>query len=560
MKEDAHIFQGLKRDLHPINQNKAFLWDAHNIRLTNRDGSTLLSVTNERGPKKIKIDIIGQYVGHCVLGNYLVVFTNKNNLEHYIYRIEKIGSEYKAIILFKNITTEAEKWEEGWTPDYPIEAIGVYETELVQKVYWVDGKNQPRFINITKPELVYGDNIDYTKSFEDLYLKENFNFVATLQLREGVAIEKIYGDGEFSPGTVQYAFTYYNKYEQESKIWYTTPLYYTSYTDRAGSGEDKVSNSFKITITKPDSNFEFLRVYSIHRTSIDGVPTVKRLRDLQYSKGDIEVSLIDTGTIGDIVDPTELLFLGGYTLVADCIAHKDGTLFLGNLTLKENEYQREIESILSRATIGLYHIDDTPEEISNGVYYEYTPKLSKPNTARFKANETYRLGVQAQFSNGNWSEPIFIIDDIVNRRYPWEEEDYKQFVASVRVNKSDVLELRKYGVKKLRTCVVFPTVTERDIICQGVLCPTVYSVSGRKNNAPYAMSSWFFRPATLATDQDNLETSKFGSALTNGYKGASIQFRHNKALFSGGSIGAEIQNMVPGISDSSEIPGTIFCR
>jgi len=36
----------------------------------------------------------------------------------------------------------------------PIECLGVYENEVIQKVYWTDGLNQPRLINIVKTETI----------------------------------------------------------------------------------------------------------------------------------------------------------------------------------------------------------------------------------------------------------------------------------------------------------------------------------------------------------------------------------------------------------------------
>jgi len=69
----------------------------------------------------------------------------------------------------------------------------------------------------------------------------------------------------------------------------------------------------------------------------------------------------------------------------------------------------------------------------------------------------------------------------------------------------------RLGVKKIRTCVVFPLTSERDVICEGIVCPTVYSVLGRQNDAPYAMSSWFFRPATNIANIDN-DTNIFNGA------------------------------------------------
>ena len=124
MQEDNHIFQGLKRDNHQIRQDSKFLWDAHNIRLTNREDNTLLSLTNEKGTSGELMTFQGYYVGHCVLGKHLVVFTaNDDGSDNYIYRIEKTNDGYKSIILFN----EDNIWDGAWRPDYPIEAIGVYE-------------------------------------------------------------------------------------------------------------------------------------------------------------------------------------------------------------------------------------------------------------------------------------------------------------------------------------------------------------------------------------------------------------------------------------------------
>ena len=75
MKVEAHMFKGMKRGNHEIRQDGQFLWDAHNIRITDRDDNTLLSITNERGTLDTNVTFKGQYVGHCVLNNYLILFT-----------------------------------------------------------------------------------------------------------------------------------------------------------------------------------------------------------------------------------------------------------------------------------------------------------------------------------------------------------------------------------------------------------------------------------------------------------------------------------------------------
>ena len=293
MQVESHLFQGLRRDNHQIKQDSKYLWDAHNIRLTNRDHNTLLSLTNEKGTLDTGVSFEGEYVGHCVLGKYLVVFTAERDKSNaHIYRLEKTDTGYKKIILFR----KEEAWENSWDPKYPIESIGVYETELVQKIYWVDSVNQPRVINIAKPELELSNTVTVDTTMEELlsdgvnlsgnsyseslgenyyhsnstynqvlknnfpdglYQIDSFDFVQDLKLEEIITVERDTGGGVFSPGVIQYAFSYYNKYGAETNLFYTTELLYISANNRGGSPEEVIDNIFKITIEKIDTNFQY---------------------------------------------------------------------------------------------------------------------------------------------------------------------------------------------------------------------------------------------------------------------------------------------------------------
>lgn len=545
MQGEIHIFQGLRRDNHQIRQDNKYLWDAHNIRLTNRDDNTDFSITNERGTLETDITFKGLYVGHCTLDKYLIVFTydsTSNNNINYIYRVEFDGTNYKSIILFKGNINKP------FTPDNPIEAIGNYETEFVQKIYWVDGVNQPRVINIAKPELKVPkkylvDLVDLsgpeysTSSEANTYFTENyptglyspteFEFTQALSLKETVDVWRSEGVGMFSPGTIQYAFSYYNKYGQETNIFYVTPLYYISPIDRGGNPEESIANVFNIQINNPD-NFEYLRIYSIHRTSIDATPLVKVLEDISIDKNSKTITYSDSGTKGYTIDPTQLLYIGGKNIIADTIVHKDGTLFLGNITI--NDISNNAESIIKdKYSFEDIIIDTIEEDRSKSVYYRYENQLHNGNKAGFKCNETYRCGLQVQTSDGNWSNPIFLDDIKLCEEYPISGIRKSK---SVKINdKTTINSLLGLGVKRLRTCVVLPKAYERDVICQGVLCPTIYSLNNRKNGSIYAQSSWFFRPVTSMTKEyDN----KYG---------AYIQFIHNKPLIYNNKTGAEIQSM-----------------
>lgn len=51
---DSHVFQGMQRDLDVAKHPSNFLYDARNIRLTAREGDTMLAITNEKGTADTK--------------------------------------------------------------------------------------------------------------------------------------------------------------------------------------------------------------------------------------------------------------------------------------------------------------------------------------------------------------------------------------------------------------------------------------------------------------------------------------------------------------------------
>lgn len=572
MKEDIHIFQGMKRDSHPSKQDANFLWDAHNIRLTNRDGDTLLALTNEKGNSRTSVSFEGQYVGHCVLGKYLVVFTYeddstvKSEYFYRIYRTEKTSTGYITILLleFSDTADGGAQPVNGWLPEHPIETLGDYETELIQKVYWVDGVHQPRMINITKPELVLSEEIqekvlvngsnlskDYSEDGKaiyegnSIYSASTLDFSPSLDLNEEVIVYEE-GSGEFSPGTIQYSLTYYNKYGQESAIFYTSPLYYIAHKTRGASPEEKVSTAFTVDVTDLDktNKFDYIRLYSIHRTSIDAEPTVKLVQDIRIKPEDFSATFHDNGIIGEIVDPTKLILLGNKSIKVSTLTSKSGTLFLGGILQIDNNFA-DIKNLLDSKlkdtdvqTEG-WGFDTEPSNIrpipkvrEGEVYYDNPCNLHNGYQAYFKAHEYYKCGIQFQYATGEWSEPYYIGRRELNNAYPW----VANIIGAASVYFSPVIleELRNLGVKNIRTCVSFPKLAERRVLCQGVLNPTVYNVGDRMNNRAFSLSSWFFRPA-ISIEPSQVNVIK--------KEGSSIEYRHNESLGLSGYTGGEIQLM-----------------
>lgn len=550
--------KGMNRDMSVSAFNPEFAFENHNLRLATNEGNTMMSWVNERGSKELKLlidtepwsqvesegkyvnEIEGTAVGTAVLNHKLVLFTvgyDKPNTYSYIYVFKESNNsdwDLTGKVLYKGNL--------GFSAGYPIETLVSYESENIQKVYWTDNKNQPRVINIAP-------SMDYkTKKYNDF----SFDFIQELALKEEVYVSKLYGAGEFPPGVIQYAFTYYNKYGQESNIFYTTPLQYISYVDRAGSPEEKIANCFQIQVYNIDKNFDYMRVYSILRTSKDATPVVKRVQDLEIKDDTLYLTFIDNGTIGETMDPTELLYKGGEEIKAKTIEQKDETLFLGNITITRPSIDIKNRLLTENGVSDISPlVDDAINKVSAVAkqrnfklaskspftYYNTLDTISDTvagnyqGASCFKSREYYRLGVQFQYKNGKWSEPCWIGDKQCNAvpsenptmRFPMVPEFTYTMGNKDETNENSVFKsLYDQGYRKVRPVFAVPRTQDRTILCQGIGCPTMYRKVDRKNNL-YASASWLFRTKSYSessgVDDSDWNIPNTKSTESDGYTG-----------------------------------------
>lgn len=566
LKKEQHFFKGMQRDLSVSKFNPEYAFDAQNIRITARDNNTLLTVTNERGNKEMPLQspsgdpvtIDGVLLGQNVLNNYVTLFTKGANDN--IYRLENKGTYFETLLLFSGNL--------NFSTDYPIENIGVYENDNIQKVYWIDGLNQSRVINIVA-----------TDSVRAKWDNDSFNFVQDLSLKETVTVTRNdLASGSFSSGVIQYAFTYYNKYGQESNIFYTSPLEYISFASRGASPEEKVSNSFTITIENADTRFDYVRVYSIHRASINATPNVLNVVDIPINpitRATTALTYVDNGTTGTSVDPTELLYVGGEDVVFGTMVQKDNTLFLGNANIQRKLVGTDIINKVKGGNIS-FSSKYVGNYVQTSGFYPYKNSLYLGSKIKsFKYLEWYRFGVQFQHKSGKWSEPVWINDSYNSQYKPSLTSGSLSLVQAQYSLPTDVIQLAiNQGFTRVRGVVVYPTLTDREVIAQGILCPTVYNVGDRFSNSPFAQASWFSRP-NLAFDIDHNQNNWTG--LTSSWsdyanskaavirnsntnltvnpgtpqektilidivnKGAWAEFRHNRPIPNNWERGAEIQ-------------------
>jgi hypothetical protein len=309
-----------------------------------------------------------------------------------------------------------------------------------------------------------------------------------------------------------------------------TPVYYNSFgSDRAGGPDEICTNSFVISVTGLDVNgeacpWDFLRVYSIERTTKDTVTNCRvvidyKVKDLQTT--DV-ISFTDTGlNMGYSFDWNALQFLGADDMTVGTIAIKDNTLFAGNITTRD---QRPLEAIQEMLMANPFSFKDEvadPYTLSfDKNVYNYSPYSLGTPLQHWKKGETYRIGFQGQYGNGQWTPPIWMGEDITIQNSYEVAETIENNVMQWRIyytrlvldaNKQGytidgityatmqayynhvITLLKEIGIRRIRALRVELDYTSRKMITQGVLTGTVASFAGRKQNAPFACADWFLR-------------------------------------------------------------------
>lgn len=554
-KIQSYNIKGMKQDNLVGNGNSMeFAHEIKNMRFVTTGDYTSAMWTVEKSPKHESIYWLNRdnpfttygtpsaIVGHAVIDNKLVVFcTNKEmtsqsgtidvHKRDFIYVFEYkdvagtkkftgnllyVGDRHSTVVSATQVETIVSDSSLDFDEEYPLETLVFYENDKIQKVYFVCGNHQPRVINITGT--IYQNN------------NTQFDFLRAFDLDIDGSVEKLQNaGGAFTGGTIQYVCTYYNKYMQETNIIWSSDSWWPTMGERACGPEEISTDAFKITLTNLDTshNFEYVRLYSIYTATDGTTPSVKLVGDKPIENN--SVTFIDTNTTGESIDYTILYYLGGHEVIAQTMAQKSNTLFLGNIELKEksastipdfggsvsfvpgsiyrNKYAKKIPIYKS--------IDSsTDDNGANNSYYTYINTLNDAGSYKvktFMSNERYWFGVQFMTDKGFWSDvklinanshsdsayyntykPVFTSQTTNNKTDGFVEAAIARFqLTSLEVNSI----MDDYGFVAARLVVAYPNNLTRRVIAKGVICPTIQNDKEAENHAPDYMSSWFMRPS-----------------------------------------------------------------
>ena len=507
------VNKGMQRDASIDKASQEFAYENKNIRITTSGDNSFLSVTNEKSTENITLIFTDgselnddfTILGSTTIGKYIIIFGTTNHTNEdiedsdFVYRIDTIDEiNHKAFVetlYYGNL---------GFRITNPIECITSYEADEVQKVYWVDGINQPRVINVCNT---------YTKT-------DTFDFVPSVTDSINVTIEKEHnGTGNFKSGVIQYFITFYKKFGPETNAVYQSPLYYISPSDRGGKVDETQTCSFKISITPESNEFDYIRVYSITRTSLN-ITTSSIVADLELKGAGNTIQCIDTNN-GTPIAPTDIMFLGGNTIIANTLEQKDNTLFLGNITEKKasfdlQSFKDRIQSLKTDTSRNFTNkeeekhlpsdilkfkwkvIGHQDEELNS--QYSYYNQLNKNSSEikGFKFRELYRFGLQLQTDTKEWTQTIWL-DDLVCDKSPKTEDSFEDSEATREdyflINPKDLQESSHFlclpyiwfnpervfegldlkDFTNYRLVMAQASDSDRSIVCQGYLNPTLYN-------------------------------------------------------------------------------------
>ena len=471
-KTVRHSFKGMMKDISKSNFPNEFYFEGKNIRITASDSQSLTSITNEKGNTLVaiiptptinystkvitygsktlnyttsEIDYLSQsgvqsIIGHTNTRNNIILFTTDGLGFDCIWKMNY--ETYDITLLYlRNLQ---------FSINNPIQAINNFENQFIDKVFWVDGINQMRFININH-SIANGD-------LEELIdISENvINMVGKTILDQPLITDIVTG-GTHTSGMIQYAYNLYRLNSSQTKVSPLSELVPLDKNTLGGGDLNELVGAVPIiSISNIDKSYTNIKVYSIKYTSYNQTPVISLIDDRSIpSTGNIEI--FDDGTVISTLSSEEFIFLGSDIIIPKHINTKFNRLFFANyqeinfdIDLDTRAYSYNSlgsSTIYKDLFLNVGNPDGTPYTITNdsqyddpflikhdavnldydtfkfqkdgltyggeGKYIKYeltqTTTFDKKNKY-FKDQEIYRVGIEFFNAYGQISQPKWIAD------------------------------------------------------------------------------------------------------------------------------------------------------
>lgn len=373
MEQSISLYKGMRNNIDPKVPTEGFYYRAFNKQLVNNFNSTTGAISDELGNKLVLNDI-KYYTGTSRilkvvnLGDHLIafvkVFSGSSYLKDVIFRFQILnGAITNKKILVKGV----------FNLGYNIDIVYKYKSPTLYKIYWADGINYLRHLNIYDESL---NDITVPGSFLDMYPSTN--------ITEPTVIDVVAG-GRVPVGRVQYAYQFYNKDGAETIFsQLSSPVAIGSGEEyllkSIGGDKDSISNkSVLVSIPLLGNTFNYVRVVCISYVDEISNPLVKVVYDGEINSNQSTFVIKDSGNyLGEIM-PEFISTIGSKLIIPKTITSKGNYLVAGNIKEEYFDIDKDLGYYWdARAYRFLYNSNQTLIRTVNNTHTNYT--FSQLNT------------------------------------------------------------------------------------------------------------------------------------------------------------------------------------
>lgn len=343
----------------------------------------------------------------------------------------------------------------GFTNSDPLKLVYNFENNVIEKIYFVDGKRQLSSFNMRQSV----DNGDLLNLID---LKgEMLNSVSEYTF-SSPEIKGVFDGGNHTSGMVQYAYNLYILNGAQTTISPLSELIPIGRGEGKGGGKlnEALGKAVSLEIKNIDLNFTHIRVYAIKYTSLNESPSISLIQEREINTSG-SLFVYDDGSVKDSLSIEQFLFLGSAPIIPNHIEAKDSRLFLLNVKEKyfkvdidarcyghdntgdakiwenlfvpdslENPTLSNIDGSTLTINTSTYSVPEKHDSINRnydvysflkdgstygaeGKYFQLqiVQKTDMPESSKvLKDNEIYRFGIEFYNSRGTISEPLWLCD------------------------------------------------------------------------------------------------------------------------------------------------------
>ena len=340
---------GIDQDTSVNKVDNKHYFDAQNLRIITNDPLTNGALSSVIGNTEALLfnanDVI---IGVCKIknsydinaGDSTLFFCYNSSGNHSIYLLEgdaakiDITTPINMDALYRTVGSYRAGYlyrgsDLNFLSTYKIQAEARYESSDIRKVYWVDGVNPIRYMNI--------DNA-ITLALASTPIDSAILFDITPEAELVSPSTSIIKGGNYKAGLVQHAYQLYVRHGARTTfsplsnvLSLSSSLFSTNSISVIGNKlDDNTGVSVQVNISNLDENFNRIRIVAIHYTQPFVSPTINIIGEFEYSTDNI--SIVDNGlTTYGTIPIEEFRLQGQVNYVAKTLGSKNNIMFYGNL-------------------------------------------------------------------------------------------------------------------------------------------------------------------------------------------------------------------------------------